>query len=744
MRFDAKAEDDFAGHSVRMAPFHVCTGCGAATADGRPVFDHHTDALDSAAARNPKLKHHQPWCPLRRGKNPQDVPQEPVLLAHQLRTEALRVLLPAATVLVDEKIHSFRAALRLGVDHHFGGDPQHLDATLARMPDNGTGETRHFLVLFDRLPGGTGYLHRLTDPAHFRAALADARRALLTCPCRDEGRLACHRCLHRYTEERHQDTVSRLEALGIINDLLGPVDQDGEPVLGEDGRPVDLWQVTQLPSTDLIGLDKQVESDLEARFLAALRTWTGQERDAVLEESSTASGYLRFGQGTNWRLTAQRDMEYTRTDFTFESTDGPKEYVTVYLDGHRYHATRAHNRIAADCDKRNRLRDRNHVVFQLTWDDLELFEKGAAAKAEPVWPPYPRSAQDAAKDWYEEMGGERADFAQAVFANPVEALLAYLRDPAKERWGRRARALVGGLMAEPAALAMQADHAQARQALRSALEAYGAGLEPSGEPVTGDGAVLVLRATDSYGLPLLFTVDASDGEEPEAVRWSALAVLDDRNEVLGTDAHKLRWRAWLYWSNLLQFLAFAGGDGVQLAGSRASAFPVDVLAVTGGIGELDSLIAVRRPEDTPAAVREAPSAGTGTGAAVAEAEAGGSVAERAVARLLRDAAWDEEILPLLEEDEPDSALTRLARALAEHGKKAPVCGFELGERGWPADFAWQDSGVRIAVVAVPHGEDDEEARRRDKAYADAGWTVRTAADWLDGLDSLAERLPDAS
>ncbi|MEV8065874.1 DEAD/DEAH box helicase [Streptomyces sp. NPDC085995] len=740
MRFDARAEDDFAGHSVRMAPFHVCTGCGAATADGRPVFDHDTDALDSAAARNPKLKHHQPWCPLRRGRKPQDVPQEPVLLAHQLRTEALRVLLPAATVLVDEKIHSFRAALRLGVDHHFGGDPQHLDSTLARMPDQATGETRHFLVLFDRLPGGTGYLHRLTAPAHFRAALADARRALLKCPCRDEGRLACHRCLHRYTEERHQDTVSRLEALQIINDLLGPVDQDGEPVRDEDGRPVDLWKVTELPSTDLIGLDRQVESDLEARFLAALRTWTGQERDAVLEESSTASGYLRFSQGANWRLTAQRDMHFTRTDFTFESTDGPKEYVTVYLDGHRYHATRAHNRIAADCDKRNQLRSRNHVVFQVTWDDLELFEKGEAAKAEPVWPPYPRSAQDTAKDWYEEMGGERADLAGAVFANPVDTLLAYLREPAKERWGHRAKALVGGLMAEPAALAMQADRAQARQALRSALDAYGAGHEPYAEPVAGDGPVLVLQATDRTGLPLLFTVDATDGEEPEAVRWSALAVLDDRDEVLGTDAHKLRWRAWLYWSNLLQFLSFTGGDGVQLAGSRASAFPVDVLAVTGGIGELDSLVALHRPQEpTAAEAQEAPA----TVAPEPDAEVGGSAAERAVARLLRDAAWDEEILPLLEEDEPDSALTRLARELAAHGRLAPVFGFELGERRWPADFAWQDPGVRIAVIAAPHGEDDEEALRRERAYADAGWTVRTAADWLDHLDSLVGRLPEA-
>jgi hypothetical protein len=294
-------------------------------------------------------------------------------------------------------------------------------------------------------------------------------------------------------------------------------------------------------------------------------------------------------------------------------------------------------------------------------------------------------------------------------------------------------------MAEPAALAMQADRAQARQALRSALDAYGAGREPSAEPVTGDGAVLVLQAADRSGLPLLFTVDATDGEEPEAARWSALAVLDDRDEVLGTDAHKLRWRAWLYWSNLLQFLAFAGGDGVQLAGSRASAFPVDVLAVTGGIGELHSLIALHRPKEPTAAVQETPA----TAAPGPDAEAGDSVAERAVARLLRDAAWDEEILPLLEEDEPDSALTRLARELAAHGKLAPVFGFELGERRWPADFAWQAPGVRIAVLAAPHGEDDEEALRREQAYANAGWTVRTAADWLDHLDSLVGTLPDA-
>ena len=83
---------------------------------------------------------------------------------------------------VEAKVHSFRAALRLGVDLHFGGDPQHLATTVASMPDNDSGERRWFLVLFDRLPGGTGYLDRLTKPDAFRDTLAAAYEAL-GCPC---------------------------------------------------------------------------------------------------------------------------------------------------------------------------------------------------------------------------------------------------------------------------------------------------------------------------------------------------------------------------------------------------------------------------------------------------------------------------------------------------------------------------------------------------------------------------------
>ncbi|MFF7899739.1 DEAD/DEAH box helicase [Streptomyces sp. NPDC088817] len=757
LRFDARPEDELAGHDVRMAPFHVCTACGAATADGRPVFDHDTDALDTSAVRNPAVKHHQPWCPLRRGKRGPDAPkQEPVLLAHQLTTEALRILLPAATVLVDEKIHSFRAALRLGVDRHFGGDPAHLDTTLAKMPDRATGEKRHFLVLYDRLPGGTGYLDRLTRPAAFRDTLAEAREMLLKCPCKDEGRRACHRCLHRYAEERHQDEVSRRSALEIINSLLGPVDENGRPPTDDEGNAVDHWQVEEVPTTEAIGLDRQVESDFEARFLAALRTWSTDQDDTALEESGAHSGHLRFAGSTAWRLTAQRDEEFTRTDFTFERTNGTPQKVHVFLDGHRYHATREHNRIAADGRKRDELRAGGALVFQITWDDLLLFEKGERAKARPVWPPYRRTGQDTAKDWYEQFGGDRANLAGAVFTNPIDTLLRYLRDPSRTRWGRRAAALVGGLLSAPEPLAQNVDRAQARDTLRSALRSLAKGGNPAAdvEPVTGNGEILVLLATDEHALPLLHTVDPTGGPEVTGgFGWCAIAVLDDHDgDRLGTAEHRLRWRSWLYWSNLLQFLAFTGGDGVQLASSRAADFEVDVLRVGGGLGELETLITQLHPETATADVADEVEDGPTAPAETAEtdrssttsssASSSSSVAEQALEDLLRDAAWDEDILEILEEDEPDSDLTRLARKLAERGKKAPAFGHELDERGWQADFAWSGSGIKVAVVVNPDGHDSEELRKRDAAYTADGWTLRTAADWLDHLDTLLTLLPD--
>nr|WP_148591494.1 DEAD/DEAH box helicase [Streptomyces sp. WAC01526] len=712
----AQDNDQLAGKPVRIAPFHVCTACGAASADGRPVFDDDQDAVDNSANRQRELKHHTPWCPLRRGKK--GVDQKPVLLAHELETEALRVLLPAATVLVEEKVHSFQAALRLGVDGAFGGDPQHLATTLATMPDRDTAEKRHFLVLYDRLPHGTGYLDRLTDPLNFRQVLEGARRLLVECPCNGEGRQACHRCLYLYVDEQHIERVSRQAALEILDELLG--------------TDTDAWDTKAVGNTDQIGLDGQVESDLEARFLKALRGWAGQRADAVLEESGDNSAYLRLDEvGTvhGWRLTAQRNEGFTRTDFTFERIDGPKRKITVYLDGHRFHATRSHNRLAGDADKRNRLRAEGRVVFQLTWDDLDAFERqtntaessARREAAEAVWPPYPRSAQDVAKRLHAEYGSD--DLTDTAFTDPMTMLLAYLRSPDDAAWGRRASAVVGGLLATGKEILVgNGAPEQTRQTLNRLLDAWGRTDGMDTAPSQGTGTLNLFQTCDESHLPVAFLVDGATG------RWSALTCLDDTApDQLGTPEHKARWRSWLQWSNILQFLAHDGGDGVQLTTTTAGRFDTAILKAFGGLGELESLV-----------VRY------GTGVPATQPEPAEAYHETPLEAAVRDLLWDREILEYLDEDEPDAPLTRLAHILADGGKKAPAYGYELGERGWLADFAWDHGEQRIAVMADPHDQANEENDKTWSAYRDAGFTIRSADDWLTGLDALLTMLPDAT
>ncbi|MFF4147466.1 hypothetical protein ACFY0A_40645 [Streptomyces sp. NPDC001698] len=110
----------------------------------------------------------------------------------------------------------------------------------------------------------------------------------------------------------------------------------------------------------------------------------------------------------------------------------------------------------------------------------------------------------------------------------------------------------------------------------------------------------------------------------------------------------------------------------------------------------------------------------------------------------RDPAWDEEIIPLLDEDS-EADLIRLAHAVAARGKTAPIFGYELGDSGWPADFAWDQDTAHVAVVnTVPHASPNPEAERRDAAYRDAGWSIRSAADWLTHLDELLTLLPNAA
>ncbi|MGW2293129.1 DEAD/DEAH box helicase [Streptomyces violaceorubidus] len=733
-REDGSSTVPLAGQDVRLNPFYVCTECGGATADGRPVVDTPQHALtESLAASTPAAQHHQLWCARRRVRRPvtgageqqgrgQDVP---LLLAHELTTEAVRILLPASVARVKERLASFTAALFVGIAARYGGDPDHIDIAEATMPDHGddldADWPRRFLVVYDRLPGGTGYLHRLSSADGFRDVLLKARDVIERCACREKGLDGCHQCLLRRVPAADYDKVSRSEVRQMLDELLGA-----------DGAG---WRTSPVATTRHIPLQRQAESDLEILFIDTLQDWAklAESRAAADTYTTSAGTYaldLRLtapdGTTVSWRVSQQRALDGTRPDILLERLDTPGPRVALYLDGYAYHATREHNRLADDAMKRTRLRAEGLRVFQLTYHDVKEWRQrikdtgyAGAGAADPVWEPYGAAGQQRARDYYDRVGrGLPGELSETVWVNPARLLLAYLRSPDPERWRRRAEASAAGLSGADGVRAAALTGEEAGEGLRSALR--------GGMPAGSAGPVRLLCGPDASGCRLVL---AADGRRTPPV-WTGLTVLDDGDTALADEpAHKRRWRAWLYWSNVLQFLEHGGGDSAQLTTSMLDGFTPEVLALTGGEGWLTSTrTPVLSPTDELAPVGVAPVPAVpavGSGETVAprtsvdEARGGDTPG--------RDPGWDR-VIEYLDPEEP--GLTELAHALADAAVPSPQDGYELDGHGWQAELAWPVARIGVVLGSRPDGDEpDHEAQDRDEAFSAAGWTVRTAAEW---------------
>ncbi|MFF3686208.1 DEAD/DEAH box helicase [Streptomyces sp. NPDC002187] len=722
-RQDGSSTVPLAGDDVRINPFYVCASCGGATADGRPVADKPQDALtDSLASSTKASAHHLLWCPRRRTKGGGDEQGKgqdlPLLLAHELTTEAVRILLPASVARARERLASFTAALFAGIAARYGGDPDHIDIAAASMPDGGDSDwTRRFLVVYDRLPGGTGYLHRLASADGFREVLLAARDVIESCPCIEKGQDGCHRCLLRRVPASDYDRVSRNEVRQMLDELLG---KDGEA-----------WKSVRVPTTQQIPLERQAESDLEVMFVDTLKEWAAQpDARAAADAYTTAAGTysldLRLtaadGKTLRWRVSQQRVLDGTRPDVLFERLDAPGPRVALYLDGFEFHASVKHNRLADDAVKRGRLRADGVRVFQLTYYDVKEWrthvrETGysPAGPTNPVWRPYGEPALAQARAYYTKARrGLPGELAETVWVNPADLLIAYLRAPEADVWSARAEAAVAGLTGtqpETAVVSAESVGEQIEAALR--------GRSPKAQP----GKVRLLAATDNSACRI---VAVADGRSAPPV-WSAITVLDDTDAAVADDErHKRRWRAWLYWSNLLQFLEHGGGDSAQLTSSLLDGFSAQEFSVAGGVGWLESTRATLVDEGTP----DGPDQQPPLVAAPVE-----PIAARATAQV-RDGGWDA-VLELLDPDEP--GLELLAVALASLGIPAPQDGYELDDRGWMAELAWPEAKIGVVLAHQPVGDDaDAEAEDRDRAFAAAGWEVRPAGAWT--AKEIADRL----
>ncbi|SDS78395.1 protein of unknown function [Nocardioides scoriae] len=506
-----------AGQERNALLFRVCSECGQ---------------IDNATHRN-NATEHRPWCSLRAAAEEKT---RLVALSRILRTEGLVVRLPVSVSLGDSfATPSLAAALLLGLRDHIGGAPVHLAVELVEDPTPGGTDNLPALLLHDVVPGGTGYLAELAEPEMLRAVLFAAYEVVRDCPCRDEGRASCHRCLLPFAGPGGAVRVSRVAAERHLRDLLNAgTGSSDEPV------PTGEWALTDDETT---GFDP--ESHLEQKFRQVIRDRL-KTAGATVDEKPGPNGnryVITLGGGRVWTIDPQENVLGSRPDFALRSNDTTVPAVMIFCDGWRFHANPAINRLHDDVAKRARLREAGHVVIALTWSDL------TDPPAAPPW----FGEQMVGAVMGMSQGALTPDAIDLVRAGPLGWLIRWIQDPSP--------ATVAALADWLPMFAMASSQHRGVLSGESAVQAAAGLLDGgalAGEPPTswawvGDTVALLARN--------LGTATASE----------VALVLDDGDHRLG-QAHMDAWRHWLHLSNLLNLRTHATTITVtSLAGADADA-----------------------------------------------------------------------------------------------------------------------------------------------------------------------------
>jgi hypothetical protein len=541
-----------AGDESNVSMFTVCRYCGG-------VFGVRGDRRDPDDKR-----HHRGFCYVRSGnRSPEWVD---LALVHELRTEAVRILLPVDTFEAAERIASFQAALLIGLRESYGGDPEHLRIIRSSFPAPGGGRNQ-FLVIHDTVPGGTGYLPRLADPQRLHGILIAARKVIATCACQTSGQPGCHRCLYSHATRSTLGLIDRTTALNVLDELLTN------------------WGLKQAPNGTITGVNLAPVriSELERKFKTLMRAWGAIEHDVTVTSTPDPSGQgrtisdVRFADGgSRWRLSEQKDLRVyhnTIPDFWFERVDTPGTGpVAVYLDGWEFHGAQPAT-VDADCTKRASLRNAGITVWNLTWDDVHSAHQHYADPAKPLSPSRflnPTQRHQAASILKHLTG---TNSSAGLDGHPIKDLFSYLKDPAPANWRTTAQAIAAGLTADspPGSQVSANDPAPLLEAM------------VSGQPLpagSGPYTATPWRTTSGdRGLTIVFPGNVIIA----GVVYDTTTPLPDEEEDIA--AARRAWADWLHLSNLLQHL----GGATQIA-TTASATLLPPTVVTPAASPVTDIV----------------------------------------------------------------------------------------------------------------------------------------------------------
>ncbi|MCT1367604.1 DEAD/DEAH box helicase [uncultured Kocuria sp.] len=657
-----------AGDKTRTSGFLICAECGH---------------VDQQTGTNSPAEH-QPWCSNRALENSESIK---VVLARELVTESILLSIPKS---IGEdtsgvSLWSFYAAVRLGLRELFGGEIDHLSMETIKDTQRNNAMA---ILLYDDVPGGTGYLSEMATPESLHKVFLNAWRRLSECPCVDQDEPACHKCLLPYVESKNSHMVSRSRAEQLLHTLLAPDE-------GQSPEDTNNWSIT----ADSPKQSDDFESSLESRFMRVFRQAAGNIEDAQLTDTvgDGGRGFTLFQDGVKFTVAQQVQIANTRPDVLITWNDNRAFHgAAIFLDGKRFHATPSHNRLADDAAKRRTLRELGYLVFAVTDQDLNKFE-GPLRDGDSCHSEIHDMADAEILERLRRSSRLSAEAHEYFTENPVAQLLRLFRGGTKDPWKIQrevSESLSTGLFSRQVAR-----HVIPDRMLTGALALLDDARDQSAI-VYGGRPNGLLRAD----LPLAILA-MIDGDR------QVVAVLDDREQALTSEDFDRGWRQWLAIANLAQPFADSTRHPTTLETWTTLSQALSDEATH--VAEEDSIMSLLLAEDTMAPPSTDPDA---------------AIVQDTPATTELSPEWQDMI-----DDALDAQERTILRFAAERGLPIPEQGEEFG--GYMVDLAWLP--LKIAWVG------DEKDLDKVRALAQfTDWTV-TGPD-VDGVrDALNHHITES-
>lgn len=371
--FFGTREIEINGEKHPQVGFVVCKTCGKSTE--RP--------LTARELNDRRRAYHFPYCSNREATYDDaidDVFNE-IYLYRKFNTEALSILLPIQEFRSEERIALFKAGLQLGLKEYFKGRPDHILIRENEVFNKASNRKDKYLVFYETIPGGTGYLSKLFDTEVFTEILKKAYERIAFCPCKQEGKDGCYRCIYTYGNQYERTILSRSEAQELFSDIIEKADE---------------WNsIESLQNVSTFANNE--ESDLELKFVTLLETLSDRYKGSSFKpdnEKGLKIYRLKLVYGNNeivYKIYPQnlgRVLQgvtlKTRPDFVMScvrisindkerSLDDIEKLksIAIYLDGYEFHASENHPRFPSDLAIRNNIIDSGRYnQWTFTWGDF--------------------------------------------------------------------------------------------------------------------------------------------------------------------------------------------------------------------------------------------------------------------------------------------------------------------------------------------------------------------------------------